>query len=70
MYNNALPGPLLDIDLDGEIGVVVRGWFGITATESNAITLFTKLGSDCRTYVSAASRIKATSFVDDIVCLA
>jgi len=32
--------PLLNIDLDVEIGVVFRGWFGIAATESKPITLW------------------------------
>jgi len=54
--------PLLNIDLDVEMGVVFRGWFGIAATESNPITLSTKLGSDCRAYVSTCAEDKCNEF--------
>ena len=63
--------PTLDVNLDGEIGVVVRGWFGITVIKGDAVAIFTKVGSATEPMWVPAPRIKATNCVDDIdiVCL-
>ena len=59
--------PTLDINLDAEIGVVVHGWFEITATKGDAVTVFTKLGSDCRTNVCTCTEDEDRLFRVEII---